>query len=101
MCRGSPWSALGSPQPHDRHMGPPSNASSPAFPELGIVITHVADAGIARVGPTRPALSSPPMLLVLIRHGLTAATDGGVLGGWTPGVHLTDPGREQAERLAA
>jgi broad specificity phosphatase PhoE len=41
------------------------------------------------------------MLLVLIRHGLTAATNGGVLGGWTPGVHLTDPGREQAERLAA
>ena len=41
------------------------------------------------------------MLLVLIRHGLTATTDGGVLGGWTPGVHLNDPGREQAERLAA
>jgi len=40
------------------------------------------------------------MLLVLIRHGVTAATDSGVLGGWTPGVHLTDPGREQADRLA-
>jgi probable phosphomutase (TIGR03848 family) len=39
-------------------------------------------------------------LLVLIRHGVTAATDSGVLGGWTPGVHLTDRGREQAERLA-
>ena len=39
-------------------------------------------------------------LLVLIRHGVTAATDSGVLGGWTPGVHLTDPGREQADRLA-
>src|SRR4029450_8606264 len=100
MCRGSPWSAFGSPQPHDRHMGPPSNASSPAFPEPGIVTTYFADAGIARV-ERRSRRYPPPMLLVLIRHGVTAATDGGVLAGWTPGVHLTDPGREQAERLAA
>src|SRR4029453_7148859 len=100
MCRGSPWSALGAPQPHDRHMGPPSNASSPTFPEPGIVITYFADAGIARVG-RRSRRYPPPMLLVLIRHGVTAATNGAVLGGWTPGVHLTDPGREQAERLAA
>jgi probable phosphomutase (TIGR03848 family) len=42
-----------------------------------------------------------PVLLVLIRHGVTAATDGGVLVGWTPGIHLTDLGRGQAERLAA
>lgn len=37
--------------------------------------------------------------LVLVRHGLTAMT-GPVLAGTTPGVHLDDRGREQAERLA-
>jgi probable phosphomutase (TIGR03848 family) len=41
--------------------------------------------------------------LVLVRHATTAAT-GKRLGGWTPGVHLDEPGREQAratgERLA-
>ncbi len=39
-------------------------------------------------------------VLVLIRHGVTASTDSGVISGWTPGVHLTDRGREQAGRLA-
>ncbi len=39
-------------------------------------------------------------LLLLIRHGSTTATDKGVLAGWTPGIHLSDGGREQAERLA-
>ncbi len=42
--------------------------------------------------------------LVLVRHATTAAT-GKRLGGWTPGVHLDEAGREQAqataERLAA
>lgn len=38
-------------------------------------------------------------LLLLIRHGLTDST-GKRLYGWTPGVHLSDRGREQAERLA-
>jgi probable phosphomutase (TIGR03848 family) len=41
--------------------------------------------------------------IVLVRHATTAAT-GKRLGGWTPGVHLDDAGREQAraagERLA-
>jgi probable phosphomutase (TIGR03848 family) len=41
--------------------------------------------------------------LVLVRHATTAAT-GKRLGGWAPGVHLDEPGREQAraaaERLA-
>jgi probable phosphomutase (TIGR03848 family) len=41
--------------------------------------------------------------LVLVRHATTAAT-GKRLGGWTPGVHLDDAGRDQAaataERLA-
>ncbi len=37
-------------------------------------------------------------LLLLIRHGLTDAT-GRRLTGWTPGVHLSDRGREQSERL--
>ncbi len=38
--------------------------------------------------------------LLLVRHGLTAMT-GPVLAGWTPGVHLNERGREQAEALAA
>jgi probable phosphomutase (TIGR03848 family) len=37
--------------------------------------------------------------LLLVRHGLTAMT-GPVLAGWTPGVHLDERGRGQAERVA-
>ena len=37
--------------------------------------------------------------VVLVRHGLTAMT-GPVLAGWTPGVHLDDRGRAQADALA-
>ncbi len=37
-------------------------------------------------------------LLLLVRHGTTDAT-GKRLTGWTPGVHLSARGREQAERL--
>ncbi len=39
-------------------------------------------------------------LVLLVRHGLTAAT-GTVLSGWTPGIPLDDRGREQAGALAA
>lgn len=38
--------------------------------------------------------------VLFIRHGLTALT-GPILVGWTPGVHLDDRGRRQAEALAA
>ncbi len=38
-------------------------------------------------------------LLLLIRHALTDAT-GKRITGWTPGIHLSDRGREQAARLA-
>jgi probable phosphomutase (TIGR03848 family) len=38
--------------------------------------------------------------LLLVRHGLTAMT-GPVLAGRTPGVHLDERGRKQAEALAA
>lgn len=38
--------------------------------------------------------------VILVRHGRTAANAGGVLAGWTPGVHLDDTGREQATALA-
>jgi len=38
-------------------------------------------------------------VLFLIRHGLTEQT-GKRLYGWTPGVHLSERGREQAEALA-
>jgi len=39
------------------------------------------------------------MLLFLIRHALTPAT-GIRLSGWTPGLHLSDEGRAEAEALA-
>ncbi|HEX9124378.1 MAG TPA: MSMEG_4193 family putative phosphomutase [Actinomycetota bacterium] len=38
-------------------------------------------------------------VLLLIRHGTTAASEKGVLAGWTPGVHLTERGSQQAEQL--
>jgi probable phosphomutase (TIGR03848 family) len=38
--------------------------------------------------------------VLLVRHGRTAANAGGVLAGWTPGVHLDDTGRAQAAALA-
>src|SRR3954470_1166546 len=38
--------------------------------------------------------------VLLVRHGLTDANSSGVLAGWTPGVHLSDKGREQAQQLA-
>jgi probable phosphomutase (TIGR03848 family) len=38
--------------------------------------------------------------LLLVRHGLTAAT-GPVLTGWTPGIALDERGREQSAALAA
>ena len=37
--------------------------------------------------------------VVLVRHGLTAMT-GPVLAGWTPGLHLDDRGRAQADAVA-
>ena len=37
--------------------------------------------------------------ILLVRHATTAAT-GKRLGGWTPGVHLDEPGRAQAEATA-
>lgn len=37
--------------------------------------------------------------LLLVRHGLTAMT-GPVLAGWTPGLHLDERGRAQAEAVA-
>ena len=39
--------------------------------------------------------------VILVRHGRTAANAGGVLAGWTPGVHLDDKGREQVVGTAA
>jgi probable phosphomutase (TIGR03848 family) len=37
--------------------------------------------------------------VLLVRHGVTAANQGGVLAGWTPGVDLAEPGVEQARVL--
>lgn len=38
--------------------------------------------------------------LLLVRHGLTEANQGGLLAGWTDGIHLSERGREQATALA-
>ena len=38
--------------------------------------------------------------ILFVRHGLTDANTGGVLAGWTPGIHLAEKGREQVEALA-
>jgi probable phosphomutase (TIGR03848 family) len=37
--------------------------------------------------------------VLLVRHGVTAANQGGVLAGWTPGVGLAEPGVEQVRVL--
>jgi probable phosphomutase (TIGR03848 family) len=39
--------------------------------------------------------------VLLVRHGLTEANASGVLAGWTPGIHLSERGREQVAALAA
>src|SRR3954464_8775522 len=38
--------------------------------------------------------------VLFVRHGLSEANNGGVLAGWTPGVHLAEKGREQVDALA-
>jgi probable phosphomutase (TIGR03848 family) len=48
-----------------------------------------------------PELRQAMTTLLLVRHGVTDANRGGVLAGWSPGVHLADTGREQAAALAA
>jgi probable phosphomutase (TIGR03848 family) len=37
--------------------------------------------------------------VLLVRHGVTAANQGGVLAGWTPGVRLAESGVEQVRTL--
>jgi probable phosphoglycerate mutase len=44
--------------------------------------------------------STPPTLVLLVRHGQTATT-GTVLPGRAKGLHLSESGRQQAERAAA
>lgn len=39
--------------------------------------------------------------VLLVRHGLSEANNGGVLAGWTPGVNLAERGREQVAALGA
>jgi probable phosphoglycerate mutase len=50
-------------------------------------------------GQSAPASEPPGTLLVLVRHGETPTT-GIVLPGRAPGLHLSDRGRDQAERVA-
>jgi probable phosphoglycerate mutase len=57
----------------------------------------------ARRAERRPGTrrrSPPPTVVVLVRHGTTTTT-GHELPGRAPGLHLSDAGREQAERVAA
>lgn len=44
-------------------------------------------------------IPEPPTLLLLVRHGQTPTT-GQVLPGRAPGLHLSDVGRQQADRVA-
>jgi probable phosphomutase (TIGR03848 family) len=39
--------------------------------------------------------------VILLRHGRTTANAGGVLAGWTPGVHLDESGQAQVEAVAS
>lgn len=48
--------------------------------------------------PSAPA-TPPSTLLLLVRHGQTPTT-GSVLPGLAPGLHLSDRGRDQAQRVA-
>src|SRR3712207_3718460 len=50
---------------------------------------------VTRTRPKPP----PPTLVLLVRHGQTATT-GKLLPGRTPGLHLADAGREQAQGAA-
>ena len=56
-----------------------------------------------RARPRKPRRPSPPgprpTLVLLVRHGKTPTT-GKVLPGRAPGLHLSDEGRAQAERVA-
>lgn len=56
----------------------------------------MAPRAATRTAPERPA----PTTILLVRHGRTATT-GRVLPGRTPGLHLSDDGRAQAEHAAA
>ncbi|WP_109471380.1 MSMEG_4193 family putative phosphomutase [Ornithinimicrobium cavernae] len=38
-------------------------------------------------------------IVILVRHGRTAANADGTLAGWTPGISLDDTGREQVRRV--
>jgi probable phosphomutase (TIGR03848 family) len=49
--------------------------------------------------PSGPPSGPPGTLLLLVRHGETPTT-GRVLPGRAPGLHLSDAGRAQAERVA-
>ncbi|MET4096850.1 MSMEG_4193 family putative phosphomutase [Arthrobacter sp. UYCu712] len=49
--------------------------------------------------PPEPSLTQQGTLLLLVRHGETPTT-GTVLPGRAPGLHLSDRGRAQAERVA-
>lgn len=49
--------------------------------------------------PGKSAPSRPTTLILLVRHGRTPTT-GAVLPGRAPGLHLSEAGREQAERVA-
>jgi probable phosphoglycerate mutase len=46
-------------------------------------------------------MSEEPTRLLLVRHGHNEYLDAGRLAGRTPGVHLNDKGRHQAQALAA
>ena len=52
------------------------------------------------VEPDTPSGHAQPTRLVLVRHAVTAQT-GPLLSGRTPGIDLSDKGREQAKAFAS
>ena len=73
------------------------------FLRFGRLVRPRLDADDCSNAPASPAPATSPerqgTLLLLVRHGETPTT-GTVLPGRAPGLHLSDRGRAQAERVA-
>lgn len=61
--------------------------------------TDETDETVTTAGPAVTEPRHPTTLILLIRHGRTPTT-GTVLPGRAPGLHLSEAGREEAERVA-
>ena len=63
--------------------------------------TAAVEAGTEKAQPADGKDQRPPVITVLlVRHGRSTANTAGILAGRTPGVHLDDHGRQQADQVA-